>query len=344
MVLQRPSGFSIDVDLTVGAGTTVALLGPNGAGKTTLIETLTGALPIDSGRIALGGRTLDSPTDDIFVPLEDRKVGVVFQDYLLFDHLDVLDNVAFGIAGRRRVAREAARSWIEVFDLEDFVDRRPRELSGGQAQRVALARTMATDPNLLLLDEPLAALDVESRSALRRTLQRHLVGFGGPRLLITHAPTDAFLLADRIDVLEHGRITQSGPPDEIRRRPATAYVAALAGTNLLIGANDRGTLSLRDHDLELTVADTHLAGEVLATIHPSAIALHAEQPHGSPRNSWRTTIAHVEPQGDVTRVTLGSPLDLSVDVTPAAVSSLGLGVGSEIWVAVKATEIEVSPA
>jgi molybdate transport system ATP-binding protein len=339
----RESGFVLDVDLTIEAGTTIALLGPNGAGKSTLIDALSGSLPIDTGRIVLGGRTLDSPDDDVFVPPEDRNVGVVFQEYLLFEHLDVLDNIAFGIPGRRRAARDAARRWTALFDLGDLTTRRPSELSGGQAQRVALARSMASEPDLLLLDEPLAALDVESRRELRRALQNHLADFAGPRLLITHEPPDAFLLADRIEVIEDGHITQSGSPHHIRQRPATPYVAALAGTNLLVGTNDAGALSLRDHDIDLTVADTHTTGDVFATIHPSAVALHAEQPHGSPRNSWRTTIAHLEPQGDITRVTLGGPLDLSVDVTPAAVSSLALEVGSDVWVAVKATEIGVSP-
>jgi molybdate transport system ATP-binding protein len=342
---ERPSGFTLEVELEVEAGTTVALLGPNGAGKSTLIDALAGALAIDDGRITLGTRTLDSPADGVFVPPEQRRIGVVFQDYLLFEHLDVLDNVAFGTTGaRRRSARQQARRWTALFDLEDFEQRRPSELSGGQAQRVALARAMASEPELLLLDEPLAALDIESRSGLRRTLRTHLDGFDGPRLLITHDPTDAFLLADRILVAEDGRITQSGTPDEIRRRPATSYVAALAGTNLLTGTNDHGTLVLRDDAMTLTVADTHTNGDVLATIHPSAIALHGEQPHGSPRNAWQTTVAHIEPQGDVTRVTLGPPLALRADVTPAAVTALGLEPDSLVWVAIKATEIDVAPA
>jgi molybdate transport system ATP-binding protein len=345
--LERASGFSLDIDLDIAAGATTALIGPNGAGKSTVINAIAGALPIDDGHISLDGRTLDSPADGIFVPPEDRRIGVVFQDYLLFHHLDVLDNIAFGIAARgirRGAARDTARRWSTLFGLTDLERRRPRELSGGQAQRVALARTMATEPDLLLLDEPLAALDVESRSELRRTLRTHLADFAGPRLLITHEPTDAYLLADTIHVLEDGRITQTGTPDEIRRRPATGYVAALAGTNLLSGTNDHGTLTLPGLDITLTVADTHTNGDVLATIHPTAIALHAEQPHGSPRNTWRTTIAHIEPHGDITRVTLSSPLALSADVTPAAVSALGLEPGALIWVAIKATEIGVAPA
>jgi molybdate transport system ATP-binding protein len=347
VVRVRRGDFALDIELLIEPGSTVALLGPNGAGKSTTIDALAGSLPIDDGRIVLGGRTLDDPAEDRFVAAEQRRIGVVFQRYLLFEHLDVLDNIAFGIASRgarRAAARASARRWSALFALTEFERRRPSELSGGQRQRVAIARAMATEPELLLLDEPLAALDVESRAELRRTLRGHLAGFAGPRLLITHDPTDAFLLADRIHVLEHGRVTQVGTPGEIRRRPETSYVAALAGTNLLSGTNDRGRLTLVGTDVVLTVADTHTNGTVLATIHPSAIALHAVRPEGSPRNSWQTTIAHVEPHGDITRVTLGDPLALSADVTPAAVTALGLERGAAVWVAVKATEIGVAPA
>lgn len=347
VVVMRDGGFRLDVDLSIEPATTVALLGPNGAGKSTIVAALSGAVALDAGRIEVGGRVLDSPEDDHFVPAEHRRIGVVFQQYLLFDHLDVLDNVAFGIAGggvRRAAARSAARHWTALFDLSDLERRRPRELSGGQAQRVAIARAMATEPDVLLLDEPLAALDVESRRELRRILATHLASFVGPRLLITHDPTDAFLLADRILVIEDGSITQQGTPEEIRRRPATRYVAALAGTNLLTGVNARGSLEVAGSDVTLTVADSTTNGDVLATIHPSAIALHASRPEGSPRNIWRTTIEHVEPRGDVTRVTLAGPLALGADVTPAAVAALGLEPRATVWVSVKATEITVVPA
>ncbi|MEO1064100.1 MAG: TOBE domain-containing protein [Actinomycetota bacterium] len=144
-------------------------------------------------------------------------------------------------------------------------------------------------------------------------------------------------------MLEAGRITQSGTPDDIRRRPATAYVAALAGQNLLRGRADRGVLALDDHDLELRSADAHTIGPVLITIHPRAIALHDVEPHGSPRNTWRTSVAEIEPLGEVTRITLGTPLPLSVDVTPSAISSLGLAPGSSVWASVKATEVHLDP-
>jgi molybdate transport system ATP-binding protein len=347
IVVQRGDDFTLDIELDIEPGTTAALLGPNGAGKSTTVEALAGLLPLDAGRIVLAGRPLDEPGTDLFVPPENRRVGVVFQQYLLFEHLTVMDNVAFGpaSAGRsRRDARQAARRWIDALQLGELAQRRPRELSGGQAQRVAVARALATEPELLLLDEPLAAFDVGTRNQLRRTLVGHLVGFSGPRLLITHDPTDAFLLADRIHILEAGCITQVGTSDDIRRRPATPYVAALAGTNLLIGTNHNGTLTLDDHPQALQTSDTHTSGPVLITIHPTAVALHSDEPHGSPRNSWFTTIATVEPLGDTTRVTLGDPLPLGVDITPAATAALHLVPGADVWASVKATEISVNPA
>ena len=346
MVVERDD-FRLDVDLTIDPGTTAALLGPNGAGKSTIVDTVAGLVPLAQGRIELGDRVVDDPERGIFVPAAERRVGVVFQRYLLFEHLNVVDNVAFGPTaqglGRRR-ARAIARQWLEAVDLAALAQRRPAELSGGEAQRVALARALAADPEALLLDEPLSALDVATRVRLRRTLGRHLSSYDGPRLLITHDPSDAFLLADRIHVIEDGRITQSDDPETIRRHPATPYVAALAGLNLLTGANRGGELTLDGLTHVLRTADTRTVGPVLITIHPNAVALHTGRPEGSPRNAWPTSVASVEPLGDITRVVLGDPLPLSVDVTPAATAALGLGPGEPVWASVKATEIGLAPA
>ncbi len=345
-------GFELDVELSIDPGSTVALLGPNGAGKSTAIGALAGLIPLDRGHVRLGGRLLDEPPTGPFVGPEERHIGIVFQGSLLFEHLSVIDNVAFGLRHRpgpggrwrgrlgRRAAREAVRSLLDALDLVELAAARPGELSGGQAQRVALARALAGEPDLLLLDEPLAAVDVSTRARLRGVLGEHLARFPGPRLLVTHDPGEAFALADRLVVIEDGRAVQRGTPGEVRRHPATTWVAALTGTNLLAGRAGSSRVHLDDHDLVLTAA-TELDGPVRAVIDPRAVALHRDRPDGSPRNAWATVVDWVEPLGRTTRVRLGAPLPLTVDITPSSAQALGLGPGRAIWAAVKATEITV---
>lgn len=222
LVAGRENGFAVDVRLEVAPGHTAALLGPNGAGKSTVVSVLAGLMPLDAGQISLDGRALDDPARSLFVPPEERGIGVVFQDYVLFPHLTVSENVAFGLRSRkvpRHEAADRAAQWLERLGLAGMGDRKPRDLSGGQAQRVALARALIAEPLLLLLDEPLAALDATTRVELRRTLDDHLEHFAGPRLLITHDPTEAFLLADQVHVMEDGAVTQVGTADDIRLRP-----------------------------------------------------------------------------------------------------------------------------
>ncbi|WP_238443030.1 sulfate/molybdate ABC transporter ATP-binding protein [Salsipaludibacter albus] len=342
--LTRDDGFRLRARLAIPAGRTAALLGPNGAGKSTVVGLLAGLLALDDGHVGLAGRVLDDPTTDTFVPAASRHVGVVFQDHLLFGHLDVRDNVAFGPRSRgvpRREARERADHWLELLGLAAFAHHRPDQLSGGQAQRVALARALVTEPDLLLLDEPLSALDVTTRVSLRRTLATHLADFAGPRLLITHDPTEAFLLADEVHVLEHGRITQVGSPDEVRLRPRTPYVADLAGANLLVGEARDGIVRVTPPhgDRELHVADHDVTGPVLLTLRPTAVSVHREQPEGSQRNTWHTTVDRLERLGDRVRLRSGQPLPLTVEVTRESTGALGLAVGTPVWLAVKATEI-----
>jgi molybdate transport system ATP-binding protein len=342
--LRRGLTFALDLALVIPPGRTVALLGPNGAGKSTTVAALAGLLRLDDGWIRLDGETLDEPGAARYRAPEERHVGVVFQDYLLFGHLTVAENIAFGPRSRgmpRAEAATRAAAWIERLGLAGLADRRPRSLSGGQAQRVALARALVTEPRLLLLDEPLAALDVQTRIELRRTLAEHLAAFGGPRLLITHDPTEAFLLGDEIHILEDGAVTQSGTADEIRRSPRTPYVAGLTGANLVVGTASNGVIVTGTHRLH--VADGTLSGPVLAIIRAESVGVHLARPEGSPRNAWRTSIELVEALGDRVRLQTGSPLPLSVEVTGESSAALGLAPGLEVWLSLKATEIEVEP-
>ena len=235
-IALRLGSLELALELGAAPGEVLALLGPNGAGKTTLLRALAGLQPIDGGQIELDGAVLDSPAGGIFVPAEARSVGFLFQDYLLFPHLSVLENVAFGLRSRRQSdALPIARGWLARMGLEAYAAAKPALLSGGQAQRVALARALAPNPRLLLLDEPLAALDASTRVAIRRDLKDHLNQFDGISLLVTHDPVDAAALAGSVLVMEVGHAVQQGTLPEITARPRSRYVADLIGVNLWRG-------------------------------------------------------------------------------------------------------------
>jgi molybdopterin-binding protein len=338
--------LDLHVRLRADPGEVVAVLGPNGAGKTTLLRALAGLLPIARGRVRLGEALLEDAGGPLRLPPEQRSVGVVFQDYLLFPHLSARDNVAFGLRARgvhRADARRRAHAWLERVGLAGAAGARPHALSGGQAQRVALARALATEPDLLLLDEPLAALDVEARLAVRRELRRHLDAFAGPCVLITHQPLEAMALADRLVVLERGRVVQSGDVAEVARRPRSDWVARWAGLNLYRGTAHRGTVMIGN--VRLTAADV-VDGDVYATVRPAAVAVHRSHPEGSPRNVWHGRVGSLEPSGDRVRVQVdvGDDVTIVAEVTPAAVAQLDLGQGGPVWLSVKATEVELYPA
>ena len=345
--VRRPA-FMLDLTLAAGPGEVVVLLGPNGAGKSTALRTLAGLLPLDAGRIEVGGAVLADSASGVHLPPHARPVGVVFQDYLLFPHLSVLDNVAFGLQAkgvRRSEARRRASTWLDRIGIAELAGARPRSISGGQAQRVALARTLATEPALLLLDEPLAALDARTRLQVRTELRRHLSGFAGATVLVTHDPVDAAVLGDRLVVVEDGRVVQSGAPTEVARHPRTDYVARLVGLNLLAGRAGGQQVRLPTGGL-VTVAEQH-EGDVYAAFRPAAVALFLARPAGSPRNVWPGRILGLEPHGDGVRVEVGGAPDpagtLLAEVTPAAVAELGLVPGAEVWAAVKASDITVYP-
>ncbi|SBT42680.1 ABC transporter ATP-binding protein [Micromonospora auratinigra] len=337
-------GFRLDVRLRVAAGEVVALLGPNGAGKTTALRTLAGLHPLDAGHLTLDGVDLDRPARRVWTPPERRPVGVVFQDYLLFPHLSALDNVAFGPRRRgadRRAARARAQHWLDRVGLGERARDKPRRLSGGQAQRVALARALAVGPTLLLLDEPLAALDARTRLDTRAALQRHLGEHTGATLLVTHDPLDALVLADRLVIVEDGRVVQEGDAATVTARPRTDYVARLVGLNLHRGHADGHTVTVGG--LALTAADA-VRGDAFVAFPPAAVALHPDRPDGSPRNVWPATVTGVQRHGDNLRVQLDGPVAVAADVTPAAAAHLGLRPGQRVWAAVKAAETRAYPA
>ncbi len=341
----RLGAFELDVELGIEPGEVLAVLGPNGSGKSTLVRALGGLLPIDRGTITIDGNVLDDPDTETFVPPELRPIGVVFQDHLLFAHMNALENVAFGLRARgmsRAAAHNVAIDWLDRVGLVEVASFRPAQLSGGQAQRVALARALATDPALLLLDEPLAALDVTTRQDVRRSLREHLSTFDGVRLLVTHDPIDAYALADRIAILERGRIAQIGTIAEVTAHPRSRYVAELVGTNLVRGVVTDGVL-VTDTGARIRVAAE--PGPVFAVIRPQAITLSlGVDPNSSARNVWSGIVGDIDRLGDRARVGVDGPLPVVAEITTASLDALGLRPGDAVHAALKATDIATYPA
>lgn len=346
----RQGSFVLDASLRAEPGEIVAVLGPNGAGKSTLLRAIAGLQPIASGRVqlddtVLDGRAADGSSGGVHLTPADRNIGVVFQEHRLFPHLRAIDNVAFGLRARgvsRAEARTSAAQWLGRVGLAEFANRRPAALSGGQAQRVALARALACRPKLLLLDEPLAALDVQTRAEVQGELRNHLATFEGPTLLVTHDPIEALLLSRRILVLENGHIVQDGTAAEIAGRPVTPYVARLVGMNLYAGRARNGVVAL-DAGGELVVPDA-ADGRVLVSVRPSAFTVHTEQPHASSaRNVLAGTVESMAPLADRIRLGVTGPVPALVDVTAQAVAELDLLPGRTVWLAAKATDLASYP-
>ncbi len=338
-VVRRP-GFALEAVLPIAPGEVVAVLGPNGAGKSTLLRTIAGLVPLDEGRVTLDGAVWDDPADRVFMAPEHRRAALVFSDHLLFGHLSAVDNVAFGLRARgagRRAARARARVWLDRLGIGDLADRRPAALSGGQAQRVALARALAVEPAVLLLDEPMAALDAETRVEVRRLLREHLAERTGPTLLVTHDAVDATLLADTVVVLEDGRVSRRGSPAELARAPRSPWTARLLGLNVYRGTGAGTSVELDGGGRLETAQD--VSGRCTISVPPTALAVHRTHPEGSPRNVWQATVGSLEQTGHTVRLQLTGPPDALADLTPGSVAELGLRPGSRVWVSVKATEL-----
>ena len=354
----RVAERGFDVALEVAEGETLAILGPNGAGKSTLLSIIAGLLRPDSGRgdwagtplFEVGGRDVGGATRQLWPPPHRRGVALLAQEPLLFPHLSVLENVAFGprsagasrAGASRAAARATARSWLREVEAADLESSKPSALSGGQAQRVAVARALAADPRLLLLDEPLAALDVTVASTVRRMLRRVLAN--RTAIVVTHEVLDALTFADRVIVLNRGSIVEQGPTRTVLEQPRHPFTAEIAGLNLLTGTSSASGL-VTSAGIAITGATIPPGVPAAAAIRPSAIAVHPLEPRAD--NVVRVTVSDVEPRGELIRVravAAGSlALSLHADLSPGRAAALDLVPGAELYFAFAADEVSIYP-
>jgi molybdate transport system ATP-binding protein len=342
-------GFELDAILHVDPNRTTAILGPNGAGKTTLVRALAGLEPMDSGAVTLDGEVLDDTATGKHVTPPKRSVGLVPQDLLLFPNLTALDNAAFPLRARgvrRAEARSSASELLERLDVSHRAAAWPKDLSGGEQQRVALARALIHRPRMLLLDEPLSALDAEARPAIRSLLRSELERFDGVRIVVTHDPIEAMTLADEIVIVERGRVTQTGTPEEIRNSPRTPYAAALVGLNLFKGRLEpiepgAAVLKTDRGDVVVAWSGTTAVDDVMGLLRPAEVSLYRSKPEGSARNVLQGSIEAIQIETDRARVRIRSRPPLLAEITPGSIERLGLAEGVEVWASFKAVEIEL---
>lgn len=346
----RRDGFSLDVHLAVGRGEVLAVLGPNGAGKSTVLAVLAGLLLPSSGYVRLDGRELTRIDEGgrvrTAVPSEGRSIGLLGQDPLVFPHLTAAANIAFGPRAHgvpRAAANASAERWLSSVGLDGLGARRSAELSGGQRQRVALARALAAEPDVLLLDEPLAALDVQSAPAMRQLLREQIAGTATTTVLVTHDVLDAVVLADRVMVLDAGRVVDTGLAATVLSAPKDGFTASLAGLNLVVGVGADGAVQASDgrRFVGVGLPDELRDGDRAAAVFaPSAVTVYTSAPVGaSPRNVWRSEVVALEPGGSTVRLRTAGDPQILADLTPASVATLGLRPGSTVWLSVKATEV-----
>jgi molybdate transport system ATP-binding protein len=343
----------LDLQFSVSAGEVLAVLGPNGVGKSTALHVIAGLVRPDVGFVRLGERVLTDTAAGIDVATHDRRVGLLLQDPLLFPHMTVAANVAFGPRSRRRLfwrGKASALRWLSEVDAEELADRKPRQLSGGQAQRVAVARALAAEPDVLLLDEPLAGLDVAAAAAVRSVLRNVVTRNARSTVLITHDLLDVYTLADRVLVLESGRVAEVGPVADVLTAPRSHFGARIAGVNLVNGTlGPDGALHARTGAIWHGTASGDLTSgqQAVAVFAPTAVAVYPEAPHGSPRNTVAVTVAELDSRGPAVRLRAAEQSDgapgLAADITVDAAAELSLTPGQRVWLSVKAQEVALHP-
>jgi molybdate transport system ATP-binding protein len=331
--------LDLDVALGVGAGECLAVAGPSGAGKTSLLRVVAGLLRPDQGQVEAAGETWLDTRRGVDVPPERRRCGYLFQEYALFGHLSAWQNVAYPLRGKDRRAR--ALELLERFGMSALADARPRTLSGGERQRVALARALARTPDVLLLDEPLSALDARTRAGAVRELGSVLRAAEVPALLVTHDFSEAAALGDRVGVIDAGRVVQEGTPSELAAAPRSAFVADFTGAVVLTGTARDGPDGLTHVDLdgggEVTSTD-RAEGPVAISVYPWEIAIEpaGEASHGSTQNRLDAEVLSVTTIGNRVRLGLAASQPLAAEITGVSVETLGLRPGVRVTASWKA--------
>jgi molybdate transport system ATP-binding protein len=326
----------LDVELAVKRGECLALAGPSGAGKTSVLRVAAGLLRPEQGRVDANGETWLDTERDIDVPAEQRRCGYVFQHYALFPHLSAWQNVAYPLRGLRKdERRERAAALLERFGLAERANARPHTLSGGERQRVAVARALARRPEVLLLDEPLSALDARTRAAAARELGGVLRESEAPTVLVTHDFADAAQLGDRVGIIDRGRVVQLGTPSELAATPRSAFVADFTGAVVLTGVARLGPGGVTRVELDGggTVSSTDAGeGAVAVSVYPWEIAIEraGERPHGSAGNRLPAEVVSITTVGNRVRLGLSGPQPLVAEVTLASVERLGLRAGVRV--------------
>jgi molybdate transport system ATP-binding protein len=346
---HRLGGLLLDVALTVESGECLALAGPSGAGKTSVLRVAAGLLHPERGRVDANGETWLDTASGVDVPADQRRCGYVFQHYALFPHLSAWQNVAYPLRGMSRAERRArALELLERFDLGQHAEARPHTLSGGERQRVAVARALARDPEVLLLDEPLSALDARTRGAAARELAGVLRASEAPAVLVTHDFAEAAQLGDRVGVIDRGRVVQEGTPSELAARPGSAFVADFAGAVVLTGVAHRDPSGSTRVELDGggTVTSTDAGqGAVAVSVYPWEIAIEpaSYEPHGSAENRLTAEVLSVTTVGNRVRLGLAGPQPLVAEITSGSAERLGLAAGVRVTATWKAAATRLVP-
>jgi molybdenum ABC transporter ATP-binding protein len=337
---HRLSRLRLDAAFEVGRET-LALVGPSGAGKSTILRAIAGLVRPARGRVAHNGRVLLDTDRGVNLPPEARRVGMVHQDGALFPFLSVARNVAYGVRlSHRRERVERARAVLDRLGIGHLASARPGDLSGGERQRVAVARAIASEPQILLLDEPLAALDVMTKQDLSAELEVHLRALGLPAILVSHDFADILGLADRVAVLQDGQVVQTGTPQDLVEAPASGFVASLAGVNYFPGvaSSTGGLTEVRGVGWSRPILSTDDAvGPVGVVVYPWEVSLASHPPDGSALNFVAGTVRRVARIGNRARVTVDGRPAVVAEITEESARNLALGQGSPVVAGWKAT-------